>query len=222
MDPYYLIRQEVVTGTNHLRELLDTRTDMLNDPRGINVEVFQTLGIQLANEVQKVKGLVRDIEDSIDQINANRSNFQISDVELSSRVQFIKQTVSDLSEIEERMKQQSMNERVAFHPVNTQDSHDESERVPRQEQLLVDRQEQIELIEQNVNAQLHYAKAIDRELEEQQEIMLTLDGNIDNAHEAMKDVTQRIKTLIENEGTVPTTIVVILAIVLIFLLFIAI
>ena len=105
MDPYYLIRQEVVTGVNHLNELLDMRQDMLNDHRGINLEVFRTLGIQVTNESQKVKGLVRDIEETINQIKANPDNFQISQVELSSRVEFMKKTVSDLNNIEERARE---------------------------------------------------------------------------------------------------------------------
>lgn len=220
MDPYYLIKMEVSTGVGHLKELLDTRQDMLSDPRGINVEVFRTLGIQLTNEIAKVNGLVRDIEDTIAQVKSNPASFGISDVELGSREQFVKDVAAEIAGIEERAKEQSMNQRVVFHPASAAQGGDDELR-PAQEQVLLGREETIGLLEENVNRQLQVAREIDNELENEKEVILSLDESIDNAHDAMRAVTNQIKEIIENEGTAPTVLVVLLSIALVVLLFLA-
>ena len=221
MDPYYLIKMEVTTGAAHLRELVETRDDMLGDARGINPEVFRTLGIQLTNEIAKVSGLVQDIEETIEQVRANPTSFGISNSEITAREEFVKEMKSELSHIEERAKEQAMNQRVVFHVQANDRSEHGTGPMEGQTQVLAEREETINLIEENVNMQLLVAREIDTELESQREIMFALDENIDNAHDAMQEVTRRVKQLIENEGTVPTTIVVLLSIALVVLLFLA-
>lgn len=223
MDPYYLIQQEVLTGMEHLREILETREDMINDSRGINLEVFKTLGMQLSNEVTNVGNLVHDIEDSVEQIKANPSQFQISESELANREKFIADALSSLSDIDTKAKTQSTNQKITFHGSNT--NYNEKENGNRsqfqRDQMIEQREEQLNMIEETVEMQLTYAREIDNELADQQEVLLALDENIDSAAEAIKDVTARIKQLIENEGKIPTMLVCILSIILVILLFFA-
>ena len=221
MDPYFLIKMEVSTGVEHLRELLETREDMLGDPRGINVDVFRLLGIQLTSEITKVSGLVKDIEETIAQVKLNPSSFGISDAELESREHFVRDIGAEITNLEERAKEQSMNQRVVFHQAAAARGGEEELR-PAQEQALLGREETIDLIEENVNRQLQVAREIDSELENQKELIIGLDESIDNAHDAMRAVTQQVRQLIENEGTAPTVIVVLLSIALVILLFLAI
>lgn len=207
----------------HLREIIETREDMINDSRGINLEVFKTLGMQLSNEVANVGNLVRDIEDSVEQIKANPSQFQISESELANREKFIADTLSSLSDIDTKAKTQSTNQKITFHGTNT--NYNEKESANRsqfqRDQMIEQREEQLNMIEETVEMQLTYAREIDNELADQQEVLLALDENIDSATEAIKDVTARIKQLIENEGKVPTMLVCILSIILVILLFFA-
>ena len=51
MDPFYLIKQEILTDAEHADELLETRSDMINDHRGVNIEAFKKLGVQISNEI---------------------------------------------------------------------------------------------------------------------------------------------------------------------------
>ena len=220
MDPYFLIKMEVSTGVEHLKELLETRDDMLGDPRGINVDVFRLLGIQLTSEIAKVSGLVRDIEETIAQVKLNPSSFGISEAELESRERFVKDIGAEIAGLEERAKEQSIDQRVVFHQAAAARAGEEELR-PAQEQALLGREETIDLIEENVNMQLQVAREIDGELENQKELIIGLDESIDNAHDAMRAVTQQVRQIIENEGTAPTVIVVCLSIALVILLFLA-
>lgn len=221
MDPYYLIQQEVLTGMDRLREILETREDMINDPRGINMDVFKTLGFQLSNDTSNVENLLRDIEDSLAQIKTNPEQFQITESELASREKFVNQTNKELADISERAKNQSLNHKITFSLPTPSPSEAPTRSSGQQSQMLEHREEQLNMIEETVAMQLSFAREIDNELADQQQVLLSLGDNIDNASEAMKNVTAQIKRLIENEGKVPTMLVIILSITLIILLFFA-
>ena len=67
---------------------------------------------------------------------------------------------------------------------------------------------------------MQLSKMIKNEIEEQNQLILDLDENIDNAHTAMRKVTDQITQLIDNEGKTPTYLVAVLSLVLILMLFI--
>lgn len=206
---------------DRLREILETREDMINDPRGINMDVFKTLGFQLSNDTSNVENLLRDIEDSLAQIKTNPEQFQITESELASREKFVNQTNKELADISERAKNQSLNHKITFSLPTPSPSEAPTRSSGQQSQMLEHREEQLNMIEETVAMQLSFAREIDNELADQQQVLLSLGDNIDNASEAMKNVTAQIKRLIENEGKVPTMLVIILSITLIILLFFA-
>jgi type I site-specific restriction endonuclease len=193
---------------------------MIHDSRGINIEVFRSLGIQLSNEILNVRGLLRNIEESISRVRSNAERFQISQTELSKRVAFTEEIARGLLDIEEKMKGQSINQKVAFYPEKPQ-AQPAADRILDQDQLLAERSEQIQEIEVAIQSELLIAREIRDELDDQAQMLIALDRDVDTAATAMRQVAQRIKAIINHEGAVPTAVVAVLAIVLIVLLYIA-
>ncbi|OHT04673.1 hypothetical protein TRFO_27748 [Tritrichomonas foetus] len=230
MDPFYLIKQEILTDIEHIHELIDTRNDMIHDHRGINIDVFKKLGAQMTNESTAVRGLLKDIKESIDHVRANPEQFQVSELELNNRTSFVQNTENELNEIDEKIKDQSNNQKVLyksnFESKSTIDNNNNFEGNPNngnaQSSLLEEHAEQINMIEESVSMQLQIAREIGHEFDDQQEIIIQLDENITSADEAMKSVTAKIKNILENEGKLPTSLAFGLSILLIILLFFAI
>ena len=226
MDPFYLIKQEILTDAEHADELLETRSDMINDHRGVNIEAFKKLGVQISNEILSMQQILKDIEESIEHVKENPDDFQIEQNEIESRENFCSEMKSKISEIEQKLKDQSNNQKVIFHQSNFNDNniHDNKSHISQNNQeslMLEDHAEQLNNIQESVNIQLQLAKEINNEFDDQRELIIELDDNITNAEDAMKNVTNQIKGIIEKEGKVPTGLAFALSIVLILLIFLA-
>ncbi|OHT01469.1 hypothetical protein TRFO_31695 [Tritrichomonas foetus] len=219
VDPYFLNQKEVITSVTQLRQMLSDRDDMLHDLRGVNPDVFKSVGNNMLKELQQARNLLQDIRDSINIVRSNPSRFQISEMELNNRDSFYQSSIKELEDIETQMNTQTANQRVqfTFQPVP----------IPQEEispnptfQLEQRHEEKIDQIADNVNEQLQIGKMIIDEIEEHSKIIIDLDNGIDNANDAMKKVTNQITQLIENEGKVPTLLVAGLSLALIVMLFI--
>ena len=226
MDPFYLIKQEILTDAEHADELLETRSDMINDHRGVNIEAFKKLGVQISNEILSMQQILKDIEESIEHVKENPDDFQIEQNEIESRENFCSEMKSKISEIEQKLKDQSNNQKVIFHQSNFNDNniHDNKSHISQNNQeslMLEDHAEQLNNIQESVNIQLQLAKEINNEFDDQRELIIELDDNITSAEDAMKNVTNQIKGIIEKEGKVPTGLAFALSIVLILLIFLA-
>jgi very-short-patch-repair endonuclease len=87
-----------------------------------------------------------------------------------------------------------------------------------QAHLQIYQEEQIDKIAETVRLQKAIGNQIIREIDEQHKMIIELDEGIEDAHTAMKQVTQRITRLIDTEGRVPTYLVALLSVILIFML----
>lgn len=232
IDPYFLNQKEVVTSVNQLQQMLSDREDMLHDSRGVNPDVFRTVGNNMQKEIQQTRNLLQDINDSIKVVRTNPSRYQITEAELNNRESFYNNTIQELNDIENKMNTQTSNQRVqfTFQPVpqdtslptnnyNPSSNYNSNGQAP-QYQFQQHQEEQIDQLSVAIDQQMQLSKIIKDEIEEQNRLILDLDENIDNAHTAMKKVTNQITQLIENEGKTPTYLVAILSLVLIFMLFI--
>jgi methyl-accepting chemotaxis protein len=223
MDPYYLSAKEVSTCLTDLQSMLQHRTDILNDPRGGNPDLFTNLGSKMSESVSTLHGLLRDIGAAIQQIRANPFQFRISDHELATREQFLSESLRQVETLETEMNNQATQQRnqiriSAFQPIATvPHAHHEAE--PMNELRYEARQEaQIDELVETVRVEKHLGQAIVNALEEDRLMILDLDNGVDNAQTAMKKLTEQITQLIDNEGRVPTYLVAILSVVLIFML----
>lgn len=233
MDPFYLIKQEITTDVEHIQELVDTRNDMIHNPRGINIEVFKNLGIQVTNEINSVTGLINDTEESIEHVKANPNNFpQVSKTEIQNRSKFCQEMREEIKKYEEIIKDQSSRinqtaqyikkiSSAASNGFNNFDAASNDNNNNQNLSFLEQHDEQINQIDEMAKTQYQLAKEISHELDEHQQIIIELDEGIGSASDAMKSVTDQIKKIIEEEGKLPTGIAFVLAIILIILLFIA-
>ena len=234
MDPFYLIQQEITTDIEHIQELVDTRNDMIHDPRGVNAEVFKNLGIQSTNEINSVLVLLKDTEESIQHVKANPSNFpQVTESELQNRAQFCEDKKKEIQKFEEMLKEQSScisqsvqyikqisnNASNGFESLGAESNDNNGNELVST--FLEQHDEEINHIDEMAKTQYQLAKQISNELDEHKQIIIELDEGIDSASDAMKSVTDQIKKVIENEGKLPTGIAFVLAVILIILLFIA-
>ncbi|KAH0785885.1 hypothetical protein GPJ56_010285 [Histomonas meleagridis] len=205
MDPYYLLQKEVITGIDNLQEMLNNREDMLNDSRGVNVEIFKTLGVKMMNDINTIRGFLKDIEESIQQVRQNPEIFQLSENELSLRDSFVQQSTINLNDIEQNMKAQSSNQRIQFHrPSFHEDPLFPQETNDPQTQLQLHQEERIEAIGHSVGLQMQIGKEIIQEIDDQRQLILDLEDGVDNAQTAMRKVTRQITEIIDNEGRGPT------------------
>lgn len=221
MDPYYLIKQEVTSTTNSLRTELSNRNDMINDPRGNNVDIFQSCGTKMNDDIISVRNFLNDIRESITQVRKSPDRFKISEAELAARESFVQQTELELNQIETEMQAQSVNQRMQFRSAAYQPAPPPkfSNFEPDQFQLQAHQEEQIDQIAETVKMEMQLGIEIRNEIEDQQKMLLDIDEGIENTKDAMQQVTNQIKKLIDEEGKMPTMTVVILSIVLIFLIF---
>jgi len=222
MDPYYILKQEIDSSIQKLKNLLSNREDMLNDNRGINVEIFNSLGIQMSNDITKLRVSLKDISDSIAVVRNRMEDFDISEVTLNQRDIDIKRIVDQVNNIESEILKQSSRLSMSYrHTSFTNNStFNQSEPSNNQHSMLqVNRDQQINYIAETAQMSLQISREIMNEFDDQQKLILSIDNDMDNVQDAMKKVTNQIKGIIENEGKMPTYTVAILSIVLILLLF---
>lgn len=225
MDPFYLIKQEIEIDMEHIEELADTRDDMIHDPRGINIEVFNNIELQIANEITTVNGLIKDTNEAIQQVRDNPSEFpQVTSTELSQRSSFCSEIKDRVHKIEKKIKDQASHvtsKSSYFQPTSLNPRADDTLSRNNLELAIEHDDQRLENLIVEVQNQLEMAKNVKQEIDDQEPILLDLNENIDSASEAMQNVTRQINQFLENEGKVPTTIAFVLAIILIILIFIA-
>jgi len=221
-DPYYLSQREVVTGISTLRSQLQNRDDILTDSRGGNHEVFKSLAAQMRDGIRTVRNILEDLSGAISQVQSNRAYFKISDAELCNRERFLADSREQVDDIEKRMADQTASQKLqfsvsAFQPVSPV-GIPSRELGPGQMQLQLYQEEQIEKIADTVRVQKQLGREIGHAIDEQRDMIVAIDAGINTADAAMKQVTQRITQLIENEGKVPTYLVAVLSVILILML----
>jgi hypothetical protein len=222
MDPYFQSHRDVVMGISQLHSMLDNRTDILNDPRGGNPEIFRTIGSEMSNAILALRDQLKEIGATVRIVRANPARFSLSETQVKEREQFLSSTLREIDEIELQMNGQTSNQRSQFHvssfepisPIPASGS-----RAPVHELVLAPHQEeQLDMIAENVRIQKHIGTEISNTLDEQREMIIELETGIDDAHTAMTKVTQQITQLIDHEGRVPTYLVALLSVVLILML----
>ena len=222
MDPYYILKQEIDSSIQKLKNLLSNREDMLNDNRGINVEIFNSLGIQMSNDITKLRVSLKDISDSIAVVRNRMEDFDISEVTLNQRDVDIKRIVDQVNNIESEILKQSSRLSMSYRHTSFTNNSTFNQTEPSNNQhsmLQVNRDQQINYIAETAQMSLQISREIMNEFDDQHKLILTIDNDMVNVQDAMKKVTNQIKGIIENEGKMPTYTVAILSIVLILLLF---
>lgn len=220
MDPFNIIQQDINSELERARQKLETRDDMINDKRGINVEIFNSLGAEVSNILIKVRETIVDVDLVIQKTSENPSRFMISPAEIQNRIQFSKTTKTTINMFDSKLKTQNKHNfnqftqaNQSFDPTNF-DSYG-GNHVQAQEEHM----DALEQLGTSVEMALHLGKEINSELKDQQQMLVSLEGNIDSVSDAMKKVTDQIKNIIENEGKTPTYLVAVLSIIFIVLLF---
>ena len=225
MDPFILIVQELNTDLDSVRNKLDTREDMIHDPRGINMNIFENLGKEIEQLLTKIKSSMIDVDSVIDKLQTNGQEFQLPEIELQNRINFSQTMKEEIKKLENQLIQQKNNQnlqkRVNFadRTSNFGSTQSDDNEGNQSMQLYEENQDIIDSISDNVTAGLIMSRTINKELEDHQKLLADLDGDVDNATEAMKKVTDQIKEIIESEGTTPTCVVALLSIAFIVLLF---
>ncbi|EAY17054.1 hypothetical protein TVAG_297330 [Trichomonas vaginalis G3] len=222
IDPFIVAQQDVISDMEKINTLLSTRNDMIHDSRGINVDIFNNLGVQSQNLIQNVKENLSDLDGAFQQILKNPSRFDISESELTNRKNFLASYNQKLAQFENQLNEQNSHQFPQYMSnIQGYPSYD-SEKNPKgdqQSQLYQEHSEQIDAIADNVTAGLLLGRTINAELADQEQLISALDDDVTNASEAMQKVTKEIKALIEAEGKTPTCLVCILSVIFIVLLF---
>jgi hypothetical protein len=168
VDPYYLSQREVTMGITELRSLLDNRSDILTDHRGGNPEIFESIGAKMGDGIRTVRGLLRDIAGTVEQVRLNRVNFQIAESELARRDSFVRDAKGEIDEIENQMNSQILSQKhqfqvSAFQPINPPIPEE-----PAQSHLQLQgyQEDQIDQIADTVKIQKQIGKEIIREINE--------------------------------------------------------
>ena len=225
MDPVPIIQQDLDSSLLNMRRALQNREDMLNDPRGGNVEIFSSLGFQISNDAQNAKSILKDIQDSITAVRCGRCGFAIPEQTLQQREYYVKITLEQIMKIENELAMQNsraptMRKSTSFPVPNSTDSNDGFAPIAGDNQLMsISREEQLIQLEQDAQMGVQISSEIINELRSQKSLIEDLDQGVSNATEAMEKVTEQIKDLINSEGKTPTLLVAGLSVAFIILLF---
>ena len=215
--------QELNSDMDMVSNKLDTRDDMIGDQRGINVNIFENLGHEIESLLNKVHAGMRDVDSVLEKVQQDRQKFQVSDLELQNRLNFSKKTKDQIAMCEKRLSEQNKHKFMNSFNQNLDGNNNFNDSYGQNggqsAQMYEENQEVIDSIADNVTAGLLIGRTINKELEDQQRLLATLDDGVDNAADAMKKVTDQIKDIIESEGKTPTMVVAILSIAFIVLLF---
>lgn len=221
MDPVPILQQEIDIVMSNLKKSLANREDMLNDRRGGNIDIFNTLGIQMLNDTQYLRTSLGDISESIEVVKHNMSDYNIPESTIIQREQYVRSNLAEIKRIEESI--QAQNNRISTIHKSTAFSGPQSfinNNNNQQSLSQLVKEEELENLHYTASMQKVIANQIKDELNDQQNLILALDNDVTNADEAMKRVTNQIKRLMEIEGKTPTMLVAILSVVFIILLFI--
>lgn len=222
MDPVPILQQEINYNMSKLKKNLSNREDMLNDKRGGNIDIFNNIGVQMLDDIKVIRTSLSDIAESIEAVRKHMGDYNITETTLLQREQYIKVNLDELIRIEQEVQTQNnrrntLNKTVSYSGPQTFSNTDG-------QQSLTDliKKDQIEDLHYSATLSKQLANQIFDELNDQQNLISTLDDDVTNADEAMKKVTSEIKKLMEIEGKTPTMLVAILSVVFIILLFIVI
>lgn len=211
-DPYYLAKHEIEQNINLLKDKFQMREDMIHDNRGANPLIFDNLRLEMQDLINKIFLSTEAIEDIIPQLEADPSKYSLSDNEILDRKNFLSEAKKITTEIEIKMNSQTLfNQNI----ISNHHPNDEQTALQLEERHHAQLDQIFEISKQNHQIALE----IDHQLDDDSRILNEIDVRMDNTGESMKQVTQQIKNLIEEEGKTPTCLVLILSLVLILLLF---
>ena len=89
-----------------------------------------------------------------------------------------------------------------------------------EKQSLVNNETLLDNLHRDILIQKQISKSIVHSLQDDEKLLDNLSNDIDNVHNSMKNLTRRISNLIEQEGRTTTYLIIILAVVFLFLLFV--
>ena len=225
MDPVPIIQQDLDQTLLNMKRLLLDREDMLNDPRGGNVEIFNSLGVQISNDAASARSILKDIQDSILAVRGGRCDLNIPEPVLHQRESYVSSTLNQISKIENEVSVQNsrastIRKANVFPNQNYSNAGEGFDRVGDENQLVsISKQERLLQLEKDAQMGVQISTQIINELQSQKTLIEDLDNGVTNATEAMEKVTARIKDLIESEGKTPTLLVAGLSVAFIILLF---
>jgi hypothetical protein len=226
VDPVPIIQKEIDATVNKMMADLQNRKDILNDPRGGNIDVFTAIGIQISNDVQIVRTTLQDIESSINAVRNHTSDIQLSEQVLQQRETYIRMVRGIVTKIENEIasqNQQSMRLRNDHLFSQKTEAGNGFENVPENsgsfQQATMTKDERILQLERDAQLNYQVGVAIKNELHSQKQLLVDLDEGVTNATDAMEKVTKQIKDIIDAEGKTPTMTVALLSVVFIILLF---
>ena len=224
MDPLPIIQQEIDATIMDMKRALQNREDMINDPRGGNIEIFSGLEVQILNDAQKARSILHDIIESIKAVRNKTCNIQISETALQQRENYVRYTQDQIAQIEKQIEFQnsrsnSMQKSPIFSTAAT-NRNDSFNPIGNENQLVsLSKNEQLNQLERDVSTGVQIGYQIIDELQTHQKLLEDLDQGVTNATEAMQKVTDQIKDIINTEGKTPTLLVALLSVVFIILLF---
>ena len=225
MDPVPIIQQDLDQTLLNMKRLLLDREDMLNDPRGGNIEIFNSLGVQISNDAASARSILQDIQESIAAVRGGRCDLNISEPVLQQREMYVSSTLNQISKIEtevtvQNSKASQIRKSNVFSTSNFSNNNESFGQIGDENQLVsISKQERLLQLEKDAQMGVQISTQIVNELQSQKTLIEDLDQGVTNATEAMEKVTNRIKDLIESEGKTPTLLVAGLSVAFIILLF---
>ena len=225
MDPVPIIQQDLDQTLLNMKRLLLDREDMLNDPRGGNIEIFNSLGVQISNDAASARSILQDIQESIAAVRGGRCDLNISEPVLQQRELYVSSTLNQISKIEtevtvQNSKASQIRKSNVFSTSNFSNNNESFGQIGDENQLVsISKQERLLQLEKDAQMGVQISTQIVNELQSQKTLIEDLDQGVTNATEAMEKVTNRIKDLIESEGKTPTLLVAGLSVAFIILLF---
>lgn len=219
MDPVPMLQQEIDSMINKLHSSLGNRDDMLNEPRGGNIEVFNTIGISMLNNITSIRESLNDIEQSIRVVRQNFNDYNITETLLLQRENYVKERRREVDTIEQGIALQNEKKTNLIKSPMNSESNNMNYRDGKEALTLLDNTTLLENLHRDTIAQMHISQSIVSSLQDDEKLLDDLSNDMDNVQNSMKNLTRRISRLIEQEGRTSTYIVIILAIAFLFLLF---
>eukprot|EP00927_Polykrikos_kofoidii_P023237 TRINITY_DN21468_c0_g1_i1.p1 TRINITY_DN21468_c0_g1~~TRINITY_DN21468_c0_g1_i1.p1 ORF type:complete len:250 (-),score=62.78 TRINITY_DN21468_c0_g1_i1:117-866(-) len=241
-DPYYVAKEDVQGAIREAQKMHKEWKRLLETENTAKSQPFQDLHANLAGELRQLDYDLQDITATISMVEENRDKFQISDTELANRKDFIKVSRAAVRDVQEEVtgrkaltKIENDKRSLLQNQASVTRAAEDQRRAVNQENeafLARERQTQMQLVanqddqlaELGKNAQKlgEIAKHVNRELQEQQNMLEELDVDIEKETEKLNFVMKRIGRLMKTSDNKQIWVIVVLCILFVVLLFLVI
>jgi len=235
MDPFYIVKQEVMEALQAVGEMFERWKDLLENSNTSTNDDFKWVSNELKTGVRGIEADLTDLEETISVAEKDKIRFRIDDVEITNRRAFVSSSKKRLQAIKDEMNSpktkgkldkdsrslllspKSDNRHSKYEESVRQDNQDFIDGQSRRQQMIMQDQEQdLSQLSNTVVTLKEIGVTVGKELDSQRLLIEDIEGEVDKANSGLKGAVKKVNQLLDStRDSTQIGIIVLLILVLI-------